>query len=143
MKGSKIVSIVLGSLLLTVLGVSLFFYIYKPQVFESDNEIEVLVVIDFGALTSVDDYIEEYVIVTEGQSAYYAFSLVAELTVSYHPLMDGVFVEGVNGFMQSGDNYWFFYYYNADKDLWDRASKGVSHYFLYEGDRIKLAYENS
>ena len=140
MKQSKIIFIVLGLLLLAVLSTSLSFYIYNSTKTETDKEVEILVVIDFGTLTSADDYIVQYVNVTEGKSAYYAFSLVVELTVRYDPLIGGVFVEGVNGYMQSGDDYWYFYYYDIEQEKWSPAPVGVSHYYLYEGDRIKLAY---
>jgi hypothetical protein len=138
MKRSKIIFMIIGFIVIILLSVSLSFYIQNQLKNESDAEIEVLIVIDFGTLNPSENYTEQYVNVTEGTSALEAFSLVANLTVTNYPF--GAYIKGVDGYMESLPDFWIFYYYDIELDDWMYSSVGVSHYYLQEWDKIKLQY---
>jgi len=137
-KRSKIIFIVLALLLIVFLSVILSFHISNIVRNQSDKEVEILVIIDFGALKETDNYLEYYVNVTEGSSAFDAFTLVANLTITNYPF--GVYIRGVNGYMEELPNFWIFYYYDLELKEWVYSAVGVSHYYLYEGYKIKLQY---
>ena len=138
MKRSRILFLTIAVLLIVLLSVGLSFYIQNRMIAESDTEVQILVVIDFGTLKETENHVEYYINITEGSSALKAFSLVAELTVENFPL--GAYIQGVNGYLEEGGDFWFFYYFDTGLEEWVYSSVGVSHYYLYEGDRIKLQY---
>ncbi len=138
MKRSKIIFLLVGVLLIALLSVSLSFYIINQSKNESDKEIEILVVIDFGTLKEFDNHTQQYVNVTEGTAAIDAFSLVANLTIIPYPF--GAYIKGVDGYMENLPDFWEFYYYDLEIEDWFYSYVGVSHFYLQEGDRIKLQY---
>ncbi|MCE7741674.1 MAG: DUF4430 domain-containing protein [Candidatus Heimdallarchaeota archaeon] len=138
MKRSKLLFLILAIILIVSLSLLLSFYIQFQKVNESDKEIEIQVVIHFGSL-KIDANPEEYNInVTEGSSALEAFALVVELTLENHSF--GAYIVGVNGYLEELPDYWRFYYYDYDQENWVISPVGVSHYYLQEGDKIKLHY---
>ncbi len=138
MKRSRILFLTVAVLLIVLLSVGLFLYIQNRMVIESDKEVEILAVINFGTLKATENLEEHYINVTEGSSALEAFSLVAELTIVNFPF--GAYIQGVDGYLEEGADFWFFYYYDNGLEEWVYSSVGVSHYYLHEGDRIKLQY---
>ena len=138
MKKSQIIFLALAILLITFLGVILSFYIRDKNREVVNIEVEILVVIDFGTLKPYDNYNEYYVNVTEGTAAIDAFEVVANLTVTNYPF--GAYIKGVDGYMEDLPDFWMFYYYDLELVDWMYSSVGVSHYYLYEGYKIKLQY---
>ena len=138
MKRSKILFLTIAIFLIIILSAILSIYIHNQIINETDKEIEILVIIDFGSLKESEKHEEHYVSVTEGTSALEAFNLVAELSVLNYPF--GAYIKGVNGYLEELPNFWAFYYYEQNLEEWIYSSVGVSHFYLHEGDRIKLQY---
>ena len=138
MRRSKIVFFALALSLIVLLSIFLSVYIRNQKIDQSDKEVEVLIVIDFGSLKAFDNHTEQYVNVTEVTSALDAFALVANLTTTNYPF--GAYITGVDGYVENLPDFWGFYYYEFEIEGWMYSSVGVSHYYLQEGDRIKLQY---
>ncbi|MHA1199183.1 MAG: hypothetical protein ACTSQF_07520 [Candidatus Heimdallarchaeaceae archaeon] len=138
MKRSKLLFLILAVILIVSLSLLLSFYIKFQNVNESDKQIEILVVIHFGSLKTEDNPEEYNINVTEGSSALEAFALVVELTLENHSF--GVYIEGVEGYIEELPDYWRFYYYDYDQENWVVSPVGVSHYYMQEGEKIKLHY---
>ncbi len=137
MRKSKIVFLVIGVLLLTIVTSALTYYFIYTSNDSSNNDINVTVFINYGTLKEVNQE-EHHLNLTEGKSALYAFSQVANLELVNYTF--GVYVVGVNGYMEQFPDYWSFYYYDSSSELWVYSEIGVDNYCLEDGNRIKLEY---
>ena len=138
MKTSRIIFLVMGVLLLAILTSALTYYFIYTSNPSSNGDISVTVFINYGTLK--ENSLEEYnLTLTEGRSALSAFSQVANLELVNYTF--GVYVVGVNGYMeQFPDYYWSFYYHDSSSELWVYSEIGVDNYYLEDGNKIKLEY---
>ena len=137
MKKSKVVFLVLGVLLLAIVTSALTYYFIYTSNSSSNGEINVTVLIDYGTLRA--DNQEEYnLTLTEGKSALYAFLQVANLELVNYTF--GVYIAGVNGYLEQFPDYWSFHYYDSSSGLWIYSEIGVDNYSLEDGNKIKLEY---
>ncbi|MCK5304102.1 MAG: hypothetical protein KAJ72_02560 [Candidatus Heimdallarchaeota archaeon] len=137
MKKSKIVFLVMGVLILAILASSLTYYFIYTSNSSSNGDISVTVFINYGTLK--EDSMEEYnLTLTEGRSALFAFSQVANLELVNYTF--GVYVVGVNGYREQFPDYWSFYYHDSSSELWVYSEIGVNNYYLEDGNKIKLEY---
>lgn len=110
---------------------------YKPN--SNGVDITILTIINYGSLKQ--NNIEEYnVSIASGSTALQAFSKVAELDLLNYSF--GVYIKGVNGYIEQGSNYWAFYYFNNEEQLWVYSEFGVSNFLVESSDKIKLQYTN-
>ncbi len=137
MKKSKTFFLVIGVLLLAIISSALTYYIIYTSNPSSNGDISVTVIINYGTL--IEDNQEEHnLTLTEGITALYAFSQVANLELVNYAF--GVYVVGVNGYMEQFPDYWSFYYYDSSSELWVYSEVGVDNYYLEDGNKIKLEY---
>ena len=138
MRKSQVIFVTAAILILVTMSVALVYYVKLTQHEETEKTIEILTVINYSSLKLTDN-LEEYLInVTEGSTALEAFASVAELNFINHSF--GVYIKGVNGYDEILPNFWAFYTYNIELSDWIYSPVGVSHYYLGEGDQIKLEY---
>ena len=137
MRKSKIIFLVIGVLILAIVGSALTYYFNYTSNNSSNNDINVTVFINYGTLKEVNQE-EHNLNLTEGKPALYAFSQVANLELVNYTF--GVYVVGVNGYMEQFPDYWSFYYYDSSSELWVYSEMGVDNYYLEDGNRIKLEY---
>lgn len=138
MKKSKIIFLTIAIIILTIISVALTFYLINLKPSETDDEIVVLTIINYGSLKPINSTEEYNVTVTKGSSALSAFSLVADLELTSY--LFGIYVKGVNGYNEELPNYWAFYYYNLQTDEWQYSPSGISNYYLDVNSKIKLQY---
>ena len=137
MKKSKMVFLVIGVILLALVTSALTYYIIYTSNPSSNGDINVTVFINYGTLK--EDNLEEHNLnLTEGRSALYAFTQVANLELVNYTF--GVYVVGVNGYTEQFPNYWSFYYYDSSTEFWVYSQIGVDNYYLEDGNKIKLEY---
>jgi len=137
MKKSKIVFLIIGVLLLAIVTSALPYYFIYTSNSSSNGDINVTVFINYGTLK--EDNQEEYnLTLTEGKSALYAFSQVANLELINYTF--GVYVVGVNGYKEQFPDYWSFYYHDSSSGLWIYSEIGVDNYYLEDGNKVKLEY---
>lgn len=127
----------MGVLLLALATSALTYYLIYTSNSSSNSDINVIVFISYGTLK--EDNQEEYnLTLTEGKSALYAFSQVANLELINYTF--GVYVVGVNGYMEQFPDYWSFYYHDYSSGFWVYSEIGVDNYYLEDGNKIKLEY---
>ncbi len=139
MKKSKIVFLLIAIILSASMSTALVVYLrnYKPN--SNGVDITILTIINYGSLKQ--NNIEEYnVSIASGSTALQAFSKVAELDLLNYSF--GVYIKGVNGYIEQGSNYWAFYYFNNEEQLWVYSEFGVSNFLVESSDKIKLQYTN-
>ncbi len=137
MKKSKVVFLVVGVFLLTIVTSALTYYFIYTSNSSSVGDITVTVFINYGTLK--EDNQEEYnVTLPGGKSALSAFSQVANLELVNYTF--GVYVVGVNGYEEQFPDYWSFYYHDSSSGLWVYSEIGVDNYYLEDGNKIKLEY---
>lgn len=119
------------------MSTALVVYLRNYQPNSNGEEITVVTIINYGSLKQ--DNFEEYnVSITSGSTALQVFSIVAELDLLNYSF--GVYIKGVNGYAEQGSNYWSFYYFNHEEQLWVYSELGVSNYLVEQGEKIKLQY---
>jgi len=137
MNKTRIFLLIFAILSVILLITGLFFYVkYGTEINNNDN-IMVLAIIDYGTL-KLDNYEDHNVSTTKGNSALQVFNKIATLSLVNYSF--GVYVKGVNGYTEQFPNYWAFYYYNHEHQVWSYSEVGISNYYVEDGDRIKLMY---
>ncbi|MHA1201619.1 MAG: hypothetical protein ACTSQ4_03760 [Candidatus Heimdallarchaeaceae archaeon] len=137
MKKSKVVFLAVGVLLLAIVTSGLTYYFIYTSNSSSNGDIDVIVFINYGTLKENNQ--EEYNVTLLGdKSALYAFSQVANLELVNYTF--GVYVVGVNGYVEQFPYYWSFYYHDSSSGLWVYSEIGVDNYYLEDGNKIKLEY---
>ena len=137
MKRSKILFLLIAIIISAGVSTALVVYLkdYRPS--SNGGDITVVAIINYGSLKQ--DNIEEYnVSIASGSTALQVFSEVVELDLLNYTF--GVYIKGVNGYIEQGSNYWAFYYFNQEEQLWVYSELGVSNYLVEPGERIKLQY---
>ena len=128
---------ILGIFLLVIVASTLTYYLIYTSKPKTDGEVSVTVFINYGTLKEENQ--EEYNLTfPESKSALHVFLQIAELDLVNYTF--GVYVEGVNGYTEEFPDYWAFYYYDPNTDLWVYSEIGVDHYYIEDGDKIKLEY---
>jgi len=119
------------------MSTALVVYLKNYRQNSNGEEITVVTIIDYGSLKQ--DNLEEYnVSVISGSTALQVFSRIAELNLLNYSF--GVYIKGVNGYIEQGSNYWAFYYFNHEEQIWVYSEIGVSNYLVEQGEKIKLQY---
>ena len=139
MRRSKIFFLLIAIVISAGMSTALVVYLknYRPN--STGQNITVMTIINYGSLKQ--DNLEEYnVSIASGSTALQVFSMVAELDLLNYSF--GVYIKGVNGYTEQGSNYWAFYYFNHEEQLWVYSELGVSNYLVEPGDRVKLQYSN-
>ncbi|MBY8999421.1 MAG: hypothetical protein KGD64_00740 [Candidatus Heimdallarchaeota archaeon] len=137
MKKSKIIFLIMGIVLLTlVISALTFYFIYTSNIPTNDN-INVTVIINYGSLKQVNQE-EHNLTVTKGSSALQAFTNVVTLDLVNYTF--GIYIVGVNGYPEQSPDYWAFYYFDHSLVEWVYAEVGVDNYYLDDGNMIKLEY---
>lgn len=139
MRKSKIIFLLIAIIISAGMSTALVIYLkdYGPN--SNGGDITVVTIINYGSLKQ--DNVEEYnVSIPSGSTALYVFSKVVELDLLNYSF--GVYIKGVNGYMEQGSSYWAFYYFNHEEQLWIYSELGISNYLVESGERIKLQYTN-
>lgn len=139
MNKTRIFFLIFAILSIVLLSIGLFYYVKFGTKNNNNDDIIVLAIIDYGTLKQ-DNYEEHNVSVSRGNSALQVFNKIATLDLVNYTF--GVYVKGVNGYTEQFPNYWAFYYYNTDFQMWSYSEVGVSNYYVDNGDQIKLMYTN-
>jgi hypothetical protein len=138
MKKSKIIFLSIALIILTIVSIALAFYLRNVKPSDNDVEIDVLAIIDYGSLKTVNKTEEYNVTITKGSSALLAFSLIADLELTNYSF--GSYVKGVNGYREELPDYWAFYHYDLQMGEWLYSPYGISNYYLDVNDKIMLQY---
>lgn len=137
MKRSKIIFLILSIFLVLILSFSLTYYLIKTKPPSIEGDVTVLAIIHYGSLKAIN--VEEYnVTVESGSSALKIFSQIATLETTNFSI--GIYIRGVNGYLEDLPYYWSFQYFDVNTKTWVYSEIGVDKYFVINGDKIKLQY---
>ena len=127
---------VLAVILVIILSLSIAYYFIKIQPPQTDGDVDVIAIINYGSLGEIP---EEYNIsIPAGSTALKVFRQIALLdTINYSI---GVYIRGVNGYLEDLPSYWSFQYFDINIQDWINSEIGVDKYFVSDGDKIKLQY---
>ena len=135
-----LIIVTIGALLysgiITILAYNVIIEDEKPS---GTGEISVTIFV-FSTRVSDDLNWAEIVVVDKGASAYDALSSIANITTKDYPM--GKYLEGINGVIEEGGYYWFFYYWDFDKDAWELSPMGISSLKVSDGDFLQFKFED-
>jgi len=137
MNKTRILFLSLAISCIIVLSTGLFFYVKYRTENNNNDDVIVLAIIDYGTLKQ-ENYEEHNVSTTRGNTALQVFNEIAVLNLVNYSF--GVYIKGVNGYTEQFPNYWAFYYYNYELQVWSYSEVGVNNYYVEDGDQIKLMY---
>ncbi len=139
LKKSNILFGVLGVVIASIIVSASILYIQFIYLNPVNSDIiDVGVIIDYNVIPEKEN---EYYNLTikNGLSALDVFEKVANLTVKHYAF--GVYVEGVNGYMEDLPNFYWAFYYKQENEQWSYSSIGLGQYYVKQHDIIKLRYE--